>query len=140
MVRHLKQWRDGIPNHADNHPAIYLMTMCESRYHELIMLTLRPSPLFQKPSQESIRECLESAVICLELYKKLYLSNSLQYSWTGVHSLCLCVMTIFYCVWTPGDNILSSLHFKTDKEMCHQKRLIKVLNAASDILSATGEY
>jgi hypothetical protein len=49
-------------------------------------------------------------------------------------------MTIFYCVWTPGDNELSSLHFEIDKEMCHQKRLMQVLSAASDILSATGEY
>lgn len=49
-------------------------------------------------------------------------------------------MTVFYCVWTPGDNEPLSRQFEIAKKMCHQKRLIQVLNAASDILSATGEY
>lgn len=140
MVKRLKQWRDEILKHANNHPASHLVTISEIRYHEVMILTLRPSPLFPKPSHEAIRHCLESAVICIELYEKLYLSNSLKYSWTGVHSLFLCVMTIFYCVWTPGDNELSSLRFEIDREMCHQKRLMQVPKAASDILSAIGEY
>jgi hypothetical protein len=72
-----------------------LVTICEIGYHEVMMLTLRPSPLFRKPSQVAIRQCLESAVICIELYEKLYRSNPLQYSWTAVHSLFLCVITIF---------------------------------------------
>lgn len=140
MVRRLNQWREEIPQHADSHPASHLVTICEIRYHEVMLLTLRPSPLFRKPSQAAIRQCFESAVICIELYEKLYITNSLQYSWISVHSLFLCVMTIFYCVWTPGDNELSSLQFEFDKKTCHQKRLMQVLNAASDILNATGEY
>lgn len=140
MVRRLKQWRDEIPQHTDGHPASYLAIICEIKYHEVMMLTLRPSPLFRKPSHESIQQCLESAIICIELCEKLYLKNSLHYSWLGVHSLFLYVMTIFYCVWTPSDNVLSSLGFEIDRDTCHQKRLMHVLNAASNILTATGEY
>ena len=32
------------------------------------------------------------------------------------------------------------MHFEIDKEMCHQKRLLQVLKAASNILSAIGDY
>jgi hypothetical protein len=102
MVKRLKQWRDEIPKHANDYPPSHLVTICEIRYHEVMMLTLRPSPLFRKPSHEAIRHCLESAVICIELYEKPYLSNSLKYSWTGVHSLFLRIMTIFYCFGRPG--------------------------------------
>lgn len=49
-------------------------------------------------------------------------------------------MTVFYCVWTPGDNELSSLQFGIDKKMCHQKRLMQIINAAPDIPNATGAY
>ena len=94
------------------------------------MLILRPSPLFQRPSKESVRECFSSAMKCSELYHKLYTANQLHYSWLNVHSLFLCVMTMFYCVWTHN-----GIADEVDLEF-----LMRTLNSVSDILSATGEY
>lgn len=31
MVRRLKQWREEIPQQADSHPAIHLVTICENQ-------------------------------------------------------------------------------------------------------------
>ncbi|KIW18087.1 hypothetical protein PV08_02374 [Exophiala spinifera] len=104
--------------------------LCEIKYHELVMLVLRPSPLFQHPSKASIRECFSSATTCCLLYHNLYTTGSLQYSWISVQSLFLCVITMFYCVWTP-DGVADEVDLDA---------LTRALRAASDVLSATGEY
>ncbi|KAL4791077.1 hypothetical protein BDV19DRAFT_393440 [Aspergillus venezuelensis] len=32
---------------------------------------------------------------------QLYIANSMHYGWISVHSLFLCLMAMFYCVWSP---------------------------------------
>lgn len=130
MIDRLRKWREEIPRHAEGERTYYLNDLCEIRYHELMMLVLRPNPLFQKPSKAALGECFSSAIACSKLYARLYGENQLRYGWLTVHSLFLCIMTLFYCVWTPG-GIADQVNFDC---------LTQSLKAASDILSATGEY
>ncbi|KAL6895202.1 DNA-binding domain-containing protein [Trichoderma longibrachiatum] len=130
VISRLRKWRQEIPRHAEGERTHYLNDLCEIRYHELMMLILRPNPVFQKPTKASLCECFSSAIACSKLYAKLYAENQLRYGWLTVHSLFLCIMTIFYCVWTP-DGIADQVNFDC---------LTASLKAASDILSATGEY
>src|SRR6201996_8593350 len=102
ILDRLRQWKEDIPQRPEGSQRRCTDILCVIKYHELVMLVLRPSPLFQYPSKESLRECFSSAMKCSLLYHKLYTSNTLQYSWVSVHSIFLCVITMFYCVWTPA--------------------------------------
>jgi hypothetical protein len=130
MLNRLRLWKEDIPRQSEGYQPSCTNLLCEIKYHELVMLVLRPSPLFQNPSKAALRECFSSAMKCSMLYHKLYTSNKIQYSWISVHSLFLCVITMFYCVWTPG-GVADEVNFDT---------LVRALRFTSDILSATGEY
>ncbi|KAF4832909.1 Aspyridones efflux protein apdF [Colletotrichum tropicale] len=130
ILSRLRQWKHNIPRHPEGSPGHYISTLCEIKYHELTMLILRPSPRIQNPDKASLRECFQSALTCTELYHSLYVANSLQYGWLSIHSLFLCVMAMFYCVWKPSE-IVKEEDFDT---------VIRALKVASDILSAIGEH
>ncbi|KAM0471008.1 hypothetical protein ACHAPX_009577 [Trichoderma viride] len=129
-INRIRKWRQEIPKHPEGDRMAYLNDLCEIRYHELMMLILRPNPVFQQPTKAAMGECFSSAIACSKLYAKLHNENQLRYGWLTVHSLFLCIMTIFYCVWTP-DSIADQVNFDC---------LTQSLKAASDVLSATGEY
>ncbi|RSM04321.1 hypothetical protein CEP52_006913 [Fusarium oligoseptatum] len=130
ILNRLRQWRRDIPRHAESSPRHYLSLLCEIKYHELLMLILRPNPRFQNPDKATLRECFSSAMACSELYHRLYMTNMLHYGWISVHSLFLCVIVMFYCVCTPR-GIADEADFDS---------LMRALKVSSDILSAMGEY
>ncbi|OQV03995.1 Fungal Zn2-Cys6 binuclear cluster domain-containing protein [Cladophialophora immunda] len=130
ILNRLRKWKEEIPRHPEGSERSGINHLCEIKYHELIMLVLRPNPVFQNPTQAALRECFASAMQCSKLYHELYAANTLHYSWIGVHSLFLCVITMFYCVWTPG-GVADEVDVDT---------LMRALKSTSDILSATGEY
>ncbi|RDW58997.1 Zn(II)2Cys6 transcription factor [Aspergillus mulundensis] len=130
ILMRLRQWREDIPRHPEASPRSYINLISEIKYHELVMLVLRPNPRFQNPDKASLRECFSSAMTCSELYHQLYTANSLHYGWISVHSLFLCLMVMFYCVWTP----------QGIAEEADLDSLMRALKASSDVLSAMGEY
>ncbi|PYI18146.1 Zn(II)2Cys6 transcription factor [Aspergillus violaceofuscus CBS 115571] len=130
MLNRLRQWKSSIPCHPQGSSACYMNDLLEIKYHELVMLIVRPSPLFNHPSRSLIRLCFQCALECIRLYHKLYINSMLHYNWMNVQSLFLCVMTIFYCVWAPD-----GVGEETDLDT-----VLHALKSASDILSATGEY
>ncbi|OAP56946.1 hypothetical protein AYL99_09058 [Fonsecaea erecta] len=130
ILNRLRQWKVEIPRHPQGSERYCVNHLCEIKYHELIMLVLRPNPVFQHPTKDALRECFASAMRCNNLYYELYASNTLHYSWISVHSLFLCVITMFYCVWTS-----QGIADEVDVD-----GLTRALKSTSDILSATGEY
>ncbi|KAJ4318218.1 hypothetical protein N0V84_006974 [Fusarium piperis] len=130
ILNRLRQWRRDVPRHKETSSRHYINLLCEIKYHELVMLILRPNPLFHDPDKAAIRECFSSAMACSELYHKLYMTNMLHFGWISVHSLFLCVMVMFYCVWTPR-GIADEANFDS---------LMRALKVSSDVLSAMGEY
>ncbi|KAI8717112.1 Zn(2)-C6 fungal-type domain-containing protein [Fusarium sp. LHS14.1] len=130
ILNRLQQWRQDIPRHEEGSARHHLNLWCEIKYHELLMLILRPNPQFHNPDKATLRECFSSAMACSELYHRLYMTNMLHYGWMSVHSLFLCVMVMFYCVCTPR-GIADEADFDA---------LMRALKVSSDILSAMGEY
>ncbi|PYI35648.1 Zn(II)2Cys6 transcription factor [Aspergillus indologenus CBS 114.80] len=130
MLNRLRQWKSSIPCHPPGSSACYLNDLLDIKYRELVMLIVRPSPLFNHPSRSLIRLCFHCALECIRLYHKLYINSMLHYNWMNVQSLFLCVMTIFYCVWAPD-----GVGEETDLDT-----VLHALKSASDILSASGEY
>lgn len=130
MLGRLETWRQNIPQYHEESPQHHMNLLCSIKYHELVMLVLRASPRLQQPDKASLRQCFRSAVDCCKLYRHLYVSKALHYGWISVHSLFLCVMTMFYCVWTP----------QGVADDTHMDCLTQALKGSSDILSAMGEY
>lgn len=130
ILKRLSEWRSAIPPFRQDSQFYHISLLCEIRYHELVMLVLRPSPRFNAPDRDSLQGCFSSAVECSKLYHKLYSLNSLQYGWVSVHSLFLCVIVILYCAWTPGV-IADETDFSA---------LMIALKSSSNVLSAMGEH
>lgn len=128
VLHRLRQWKSEIPRHPEDSPRFYLNLLCDIRYHELIMLALRSSTRLQDPPKSSLRECFSSAIECSKLYNRLYATGTLHYSWISVHSLFLCVITMFCCIWAPN-GVANKVDFES---------LMRALKSASDVLSATG--
>ncbi|KAK5991734.1 Positive regulator of purine utilization-like protein [Cladobotryum mycophilum] len=132
ILSRLRKWRMEIPRYPEGDRRYYLNHICDIKYHELMMLLLRPSPMLRQPTKAAIGDCFSSAIDCSKLYATLYRENQLQYGWITIHSLFLCTITLFYCVWTPN-GVADDASFDFDS-------LASALKSTSDILSAIGEY
>lgn len=130
ILNRLEEWRREIPKHAEGSPYHHMNLLCDIKYHELAMLVLRPNPRLQQPDRQSLSQCFSSAMDCCKLYHQLYTTKALHYGWMSVHSLFLCVMVMFYCVWTP-QGVADDANIDC---------LMRALKASSDVLSAMGEY
>lgn len=130
ILQRLLQWKAEIPQHPEQSARRHLTILSNIRYHELVMLILRPSPRFHNPPKSSLQKCMASAMECARLYHTLYTTKSLHYGWMSVHSLFVSVITMFYCVWAP-QGVADETEFDD---------LMRALKAASDVLSALGEY
>lgn len=108
----------------------YLTTICQVRYLEVVMLLFRPSPRFRKPSKLALLECHQSAEAQIRLFKQMYDSDQMAYSWLSIHSVCLTAITLLYCVWSEPAIAATT---KVDQ-------LMDSMRAASNLLSAAGEH
>jgi hypothetical protein len=128
MIHRLRQWASQIPQFGDDQD--HLTKICEVKYHEVMMLVLRPTPAIPTPSEESLRLCYNSAVRCVKLFNELYKGDLLQFSWITMHSVFLSMITLLYCLWIVP-RITNEIKFDD---------LIGDLKAGSNVLSAIGEH
>ncbi|CZR58163.1 uncharacterized protein PAC_08054 [Phialocephala subalpina] len=106
------------------------MKLCEIKYHEVVMLLLRPSPAIRNPSNESLRLCNQSAISTIRGYEELYRNDLLLYNWPTIHSVFLAGVSMLYCIWT-----VPSITKDTKLET-----LSADLNSASKVLCALAEH
>lgn len=101
LISRLRDWRDAIPPFStkDKH----LNQMCQIHYHEIMMLSLRPSPRIRAPSRDALITCHANAAAAIRIWQDLYKADRLTYSWPAVHALSLSVTTFLYCIWTVND-------------------------------------
>lgn len=128
MLSRLRQWAASVPSQTRDDA--FIVDLSEIKYHNVVMLLLRPSPAIRNPSEEALRICYESATLSLRMYNRLYKRNVLTYTWVTVHTIFLTSLTMLYCVWTMPD---SPTRIRLDV-------LVSDLKAGSDVLSATGEH
>lgn len=108
----------------------HLLALCEIRYHEIVMLLFRPTPRIRTPSKDSLTHCYQSAEATIRLWKELYNSDRMSYSWTSIHSICLSAITVLYCIWMVRELTIST----------GIDSLTQTMVAASNLLSAAGEH
>jgi hypothetical protein len=121
----LDEWYTGIPSHSD-----YGQLLCKTQYHTMQMLLHLPTPGIPQPRPVSLRHCYESSINAIGLYRELYTRDMLAYDWSTCHAIILHAFCLIYCVTT-----IPQLRTETSAES-----LLTNVRAASDILSATGEY
>lgn len=127
MIDRLRSWLSAIP-HVSGMETI--AKMCEIRYHEMMILVLRPSPGIPDPSDELLAQCFQHAVDLLRGFGELYRQESLSYSRLIVHSIFLGTLIMLHCLWRLS-NVASQV--KVDD-------LVADTGISLNILSSIGEY
>ncbi|KAF7593827.1 hypothetical protein BBP40_010762 [Aspergillus hancockii] len=128
MLERLQAWKSETPHagSVNNMSA----TICEIKYHEMMILILRPSPAIPEPQEESSTLCFRHAMELLQSFRELYKHDALQYSRLVVHSIFLATLVVLHSIWKLPD---ISANIQIDD-------LSKNITAALNILSSIGEY
>jgi hypothetical protein len=125
----LADWYAAIP-HSSSAQSDYGDLLCKTQYHTMNMLLFLPSPGIPQPRPEPLRNCYRSSISAIKLFRELYAREMLVYNWSTCHAVILHAFCLIYCVTT-----VPALREETSAET-----LLTGIRAASDILSATGEY
>ena len=129
MRTQLDEWYASIPLSSTAH-SNYGELLCKTQYHTMKMLLFLPTPRIPQPHPESLRSCYESSINAIKLFRDLYARDMLVYNWNTCHAVILHAFCLIYCAST-----VTQLGAETSAET-----LLTSIRAASDILSATGEY
>lgn len=125
----LDEWSAAIPQHSSKYSE-YGKLLCQTQYHTITMLLFLPSPGIPQPGPGAMQICYESSLSAIKLLRELYARDMLAYDWSTCHAVILHAFCLIYCVAT-----VPQLQAETSAE-----DLLSSIRAASDILSATGEY
>ncbi|GAT24944.1 Zn(II)2Cys6 transcription factor [Aspergillus luchuensis] len=129
MIERLKDWKSTIPQESTSGGDV-MAKLCKTRYHETMVLLLRPSPAIPNPSEEMLDLCFHQAVDLLQTFGDIYRTGSLLYSRLLVHSVFLGALALLYCIW--------KLQRTTAKVRVDE--LMSSLTMAQNILSSIGEH
>ncbi|CAI7633473.1 unnamed protein product [Penicillium viridicatum] len=127
MIERLQTWLADIPRGTEDDAIIKI---CESKYHEMMILVLRPSPGIPDPSEETLARCFQHAVDLIRGFGELYRQEALLYSRLIVHSVFLSTLIMLHCLW----------------RLPHVASEVQIDEVAADtsislnILSSIGEY
>ncbi|CAG8924023.1 unnamed protein product [Penicillium salamii] len=96
MIDRLQTWLAEIPSAPSTDT---IVKICECKYHEMMILILRPSPGIPDPSEEMLGQCFQHAVHLLRGFGALYRQEALVYSRLVVHSIFLSTLIMLHCLW-----------------------------------------
>ncbi|KAL4946016.1 hypothetical protein BDV06DRAFT_167953 [Aspergillus oleicola] len=129
MMSSLDNWLQTIPQQS-NDTGTDIVSLCKAKYHETMILLLRPSPGIPNPSDDILDECFHRALSLLREYNDLYAFGNLLYSRFIVHSIFLGTLVMLNCIWKlPA----TAARIPVDD-------LISKLNVSQNILSSIGEH
>lgn len=129
MVYSLENWYSEIPRQNSGNYG-WIIQVCKCRYHEVMVLLLRPSPNIPYPSDQLLDSCFHHAIDLLSEFGVLYRSGNLLYSRLVVHSILLGTLVILHCIRKVPSTAANS----------QMDKLATELNTSQNILSSIGEY
>lgn len=127
MIDSLQSWLLDIPRAATIEP---IAKICETKYHEMMILILRPSPGIPEPSDDLLARCFQHAVELLRGFGELYRQEALLYSRLIVHSIFLGTLIMLHSIWRLPQ-IASQVHIDD---------VVADTGIGLNILSSIGEY
>ncbi|CAL5866833.1 uncharacterized protein PFLUO_LOCUS1044 [Penicillium psychrofluorescens] len=95
-MKQLELWYSEIPSSVGIES---ISRTCKTKYHEMMILLLRPSPGIPDPSEESVSLCFTHAVELVRGFGELYRQEALLYSRLIVHSLFLSTLIMLHALW-----------------------------------------
>jgi hypothetical protein len=129
MIKSLQDWRSAIPQQVSGVNG-EMPLLCRIKYHDAMILLLRPSPGIPNPSDEVLEQCFQQANSLLQGFGDLYGTGHLLYSRLVVHSVFLGTLAMLYCIWRLPQ---TATKIPVDD-------LIAKFNIAQNILSSIGEH
>lgn len=96
MIDSLHSWQLDIPRTMGMGA---IAKICETKYHEMMILILRPSPGIPDPSDDLLMKCFQHAVELLRGFGELYRQEALLYSRLIVHSIFLATLVMLHSIW-----------------------------------------
>ncbi|KAJ6098432.1 hypothetical protein N7499_002806 [Penicillium canescens] len=127
MIVRLQSWRTEIPS-ASGLGAI--AKICETKYHEMMILILRPSPGIPEPADDMLTQCFQHTVDLLRGFGELYRQETLLYSRLIVHSIFLSTLIMLHCLW----------RLPTVASEVQIDEVVADTSISLNILSSIGEY
>ncbi|KAJ5833998.1 hypothetical protein N7447_000024 [Penicillium robsamsonii] len=127
MIERLQTWLSDIPRGAEGDA---IMKICETKYHEMMILVLKPSPGIPEPSEEMLARCFQHAVDLLRGFGELYRQEALLYSRLIVHSVFLSTLILLHCLWRLP-------HVASEVQI---DEVVADTSISLNILSGIGEY
>lgn len=127
MIDSLQTWLSDIPRAAGMES---IAKICETKYHEMMVLVLRPSPGIPEPSEDILSRCFQHAVELLRGFGELYRQESLMYSRLIVHSIFLGTLIMLHCLW----------RLPQVAEQVQIDDVVADTSISLNILSSIGEY
>lgn len=129
MMATLEGWYYDALQHTGNDDS-GTKEYCIAKYHELMVLLLRPSPAIPDPADEIFDTCSEHAFALLQCFGDLYEKGNLLYSRFIVHSVFLGTLILLHCIWKFP---------RTASKFSIDQLMIK-FNIAQNVLSSIGEH
>ncbi|QGA14794.1 hypothetical protein EYB26_002450 [Talaromyces marneffei] len=129
MMRTLDGWYYDALQHTEDGDS-GMKEYCIAKYHELMILLLRPSPAIPDPADEIFDICSDHAFALLQCFGDLYEKGNLLYSRFIVHSVFLGTLVMLHCIWK----------FPRTASKFSIDQLIIKFNIAQNILSSIGEH
>jgi len=127
MIDRLQSWLADIPFTPSNE---VISKICETKYHEMMILILRPSPGIPDPSEEMLGRCFQHAIDLLRGFGELYRQEALLYSRLIVHSIFLSTLIMLHCLWRLP-------HVASEAQI---DEVVADTSISLNILSSIGEY
>ncbi|KAJ5089323.1 hypothetical protein N7532_008007 [Penicillium argentinense] len=127
MIDNLGSWLADIPRSAGMQS---IAKICENKYHEMMILILRPSPGIPEPSDNALAKCFQHTVELLRGFGDLYRQEAMLYSRLVVHSIFLSALIMLHMIWRLPQ-IASQVHIDD---------LVADTGISLNILSSIGEY
>ncbi|KAJ5596808.1 hypothetical protein N7450_003266 [Penicillium hetheringtonii] len=127
MINSLQSWQLEIPKAIGMDR---IAKICETKYHEMMILILRPSPGIPEPSDEMLEKCSQHAIELLRGFGELYRQEALLYSRLIVHSIFLSTLIMLHSIWRLPQ-IASQVHIND---------VVADTGISLNILSSIGEY
>ncbi|KAL4920698.1 fungal-specific transcription factor domain-containing protein [Aspergillus aurantiobrunneus] len=128
MMKSLDTWAQTIPQPGGD--GIEIVLLCKAKYHETMILLLRPSPGIPSPSDETLDECFNHALTLLQEFTELYATGNLLYNRLIVHSIFLGTLVMLNCIWKLPS---TAARIPVDD-------MISKFNTSQNILSSIGEH
>lgn len=129
MMKSLDNWFQDIPQQPRGEET-EIVLLCKAKYHETMILLLRPSPGIPNPSEEILGECFNHALMLLQKFSALYATGNLLYNRLVVHSIFLGTLVMLNCIWKLPR---AAARIPVDD-------LISKFNTSQNILSSIGEH